>query len=251
MVRGNARLAQVFLNLLVNASHAVDGNIEKDQITVKIGTQGSHVVVEIADTGSGIAPDRLTKIFDPFYTTKPTGIGTGLGLAICRSITEKLGGSIIVDSQVGKGTTFKIMLQISASGSMKAVSLSPPSSDRHAIARRILVIDDDVQVSRSIARILKSKHEVTIIESPKEALITLKNKEFDVILCDVMMPEMNGLELHRRIRETSQHLASRFVFITGGAFALDAQAELEELSHRCVRKPFTREELLASIDSVG
>jgi signal transduction histidine kinase len=108
-----SRLAQVFLNLLVNASHAIEpGDVEANEIRASTSVESDRVVVEVADTGTGIAPDALARIFEPFYTTKPIGVGTGLGLAITRGIVTSLGGTIDVQSTLGRGTTFRVRLPL-------------------------------------------------------------------------------------------------------------------------------------------
>jgi len=106
-----SQLNQVFMNLLVNAAHAIQG---QGKITVTTGVQGSEVFVKISDTGCGIAPDNLNRIFDPFFTTKPVGKGTGLGLSLSYGIVKRHGGRIVVDSEVGKGSTFTVWLPVSA-----------------------------------------------------------------------------------------------------------------------------------------
>jgi signal transduction histidine kinase len=112
-VQGNAaRLGQVFLNLIINAAQAIaPGRAEENEIrvTARLGELG-RVTVDVSDTGSGIAPEILERIFEPFFTTKPVGEGTGLGLAVCRSVVTSMGGDITVESQLGRGTTFRITL---------------------------------------------------------------------------------------------------------------------------------------------
>jgi signal transduction histidine kinase len=102
-------LKQVFVNLLVNAAHAI---AEKGVITIRTAHKGENVEIQVADTGSGIAPEHLNKIFDPFFTTKPVGKGTGLGLWICMTIIQNHHGTITVDSRVGQGTTFTVTLPV-------------------------------------------------------------------------------------------------------------------------------------------
>src|SRR4029079_12566875 len=113
MVEANeSRLGQVFLNLLLNAAHAIsEGETERNEIRVSTRTDGrGHAIIEIRDTGGGIPPDIRDRIFDPFFTTKAAGEGTGLGLWICSGILSALGGEISVDSDVGRGSTFRVML---------------------------------------------------------------------------------------------------------------------------------------------
>jgi signal transduction histidine kinase len=104
------RLGQVFLNLLINAAQAIPpGQPEHNEIRVTLRTVQGHVIVEIRDTGSGIPPEMRSRIFDPFFTTKPVGVGTGLGLFVCQGIVTRFGGEISVESELGQGTTFRII----------------------------------------------------------------------------------------------------------------------------------------------
>ncbi|HLF98491.1 MAG TPA: ATP-binding protein, partial [Methylococcaceae bacterium] len=104
-----SQINQVFMNMLVNAAHAIE---EKGVIRIRTGRENGQVWVEIADNGKGIAPEHLKKIFEPFFTTKPVGKGTGLGLSVSYSIVQKHGGRVEVESEVGKGTTFRVWLPI-------------------------------------------------------------------------------------------------------------------------------------------
>ncbi|HVZ36475.1 MAG TPA: ATP-binding protein, partial [Polyangiaceae bacterium] len=146
-VDANARLGQVFLNLILNAAHAIgEGDVTNNQIEVKVARHDAAglVLVSIRDTGIGIPADRLTKIFDPFYTTKPVGVGTGLGLSICRNITEALGGRIDVESEVGVGSTFTVSLPYSDQRQTVHVQPSSRPPARSSRSLRVLVVDDDV-----------------------------------------------------------------------------------------------------------
>jgi PAS domain S-box-containing protein len=119
----DARIGQVFLNLLLNAAHAiVEGDCENNEITVRTFVRDGEVIVEIRDTGTGIADEHLERIFDPFFTTKPVDVGTGLGLPVCRRIVTGLGGRIEVESHLGKGSTFRVRLP----ASHRPCSAAPP-----------------------------------------------------------------------------------------------------------------------------
>jgi PAS domain S-box-containing protein len=109
------RLGQVLLNLLINAAHALpSGQPDRNEVRVKVRAIGDRVIIEVADTGQGIAPEIRDRIFDPFFTTKPVGMGTGLGLSICHGIVTSLGGEISVESEVGRGSTFRLSLPTAA-----------------------------------------------------------------------------------------------------------------------------------------
>jgi two-component system cell cycle sensor histidine kinase/response regulator CckA len=252
LVDANARIGQVFLNLILNAAHAIgEGDVTHNQITVNVERRDAtrQVVVSIKDTGVGIPSERLAKIFDPFYTTKPIGVGTGLGLSICRNITEALGGRIDVTSEVGAGSTFTVSLPYS---DQRQNAQLQPSSRPPALAvrsLRVLVVDDDVFVARSIRRLLRPQHDVTLALSGRQALSLIRNSDFDVIFCDVMMPEMTGMELHAAVSKQNAKLSERFVFITGGPFTPEARQLFDAVTNPCIQKPFTPTDLANVLES--
>lgn len=233
-----ARFGQVFLNLLVNAAQAIpEGDVAANVIAISTGlAPDGRVAVEIRDTGCGIPADRLGRIFDPFFTTKPPGVGTGLGLSICHSIVAAQGGEITVDSTPGAGTTFRVLLPPSE----VAPAVTPAPAPAPAVRRsRILVVDDEPLVCNVIARTLGTEHEVVVAERARAALDLLAGgQRFDLILSDLLMPEMTGMDLHRELRERFPELARRVVFLTGGAFTPAARAFLEKEGVECVEKPF-------------
>jgi PAS domain S-box-containing protein len=251
-VDANTRLGQVFLNLILNAAHAIgEGDVANNQITVEVARNDgqNQVVVRINDTGVGIPGDRLSKIFDPFFTTKPVGVGTGLGLSICRNITEALGGHIEVTSEVGVGSTFTVSLPYSVQRSAGAIQPSsrPPAQTTRSL--RVLVVDDDVFVARSIRRLLRPQHDVTLALSGRQALGLIRNSDYDVIFCDVMMPEMTGMELHAAVSKQNHKLSERFVFITGGPFTPEARQLFDAVTNPCIQKPFTPTDLANVLES--
>jgi CheY-like chemotaxis protein len=228
------------LNLLINAAHAMpEGNSEDHCITVRTWAEGGHVFAEVKDTGKGIAPEDIERVFEPFFSTKAVGVGTGLGLSICRNIITEFGGKIHVESELGKGTRFVVRLP--ATGEALAVRPSEPSFDAPtapALHGRILVVDDEAPLRKMMKRLLVG-HDVVQAASAKEAQALLeRDHQFDVILCDVMMPDMTGLELHKWLKECYPFLAERVVFITGGAFGPVAAEYLVDFGNLRISKPF-------------
>jgi PAS domain S-box-containing protein len=235
-----ARLGQVFLNLLVNAAHAIpEGHREDQTITLVTGRQDEMVVVDVIDTGVGIPPEVLPRIFDIFFTTKPVGIGTGMGLAICHRILTSLGGRIEVQSRVGEGTRFRVLLQRARSGAtlelpVEASKIAGPARERTA---SLLVVEDEPALGRVLPRLL-SPHRVTVVERGAEALARiLAGERFDVILCDIMMPEMTGMEFHRELSRVRPEIAARVVFMSGGVFTPGVRSFLDEIPNRRIDKP--------------
>lgn len=247
-VRGSeGRLAQLFLNLLVNAAQAIPvGSADTNTVKVSTSTQGGRAVVAITDTGAGIPAEVLGRIFDPFYTTKPVGEGTGLGLAICRSIVTAMAGEIEVDSIPGEGTTFRVTLPAAVAdvANDRAITRTSPRSER----KRVLVVDDEAMVGELVARAL-ADHEVIAETSGRAALDRLRtDASFDVILCDVMMPAMSGMDFYTELEPC---LRGRVVFLSGGVFTERARTFLDSLPNRRLAKPFDLDALIAVLLSPG
>jgi PAS domain S-box-containing protein len=245
-----ARLGQVFLNLLVNAAQAIpSGQPERHRIRVTTRSDGRRVAVEVSDTGSGIPADRVCRIFDPFFTTKPQGEGTGLGLAICQTIVASHGGEIVVESEPGRGSTFRVVLPIAEA--LRPREPAPaPAAEGGAPGRRgrILVVDDEPFVLRALERILAPWHDVLLASGGAEALARIGDgAALDGVLCDVMMPGMNGMELYREIARRSPRLAAQVVFVTGGALMGDVRAFLDVAGVPVVEKPFAPAQILEAV----
>ncbi|EAU61788.1 hybrid sensor histidine kinase/response regulator, partial [Stigmatella aurantiaca] len=253
-VDGNeVRLSQVFLNLLINASHAVEpGHLERNEIRVatRMGEDG-RVRVSISDTGKGMTPEILSRLFTPFFTTKPVGKGTGLGLSVCQGIVNSLGGHIEVQSQPGQGSTFTVVLPVSAS--VLGEAPEAPASQPQVKRSRILVVDDELRVGSALRRALGREHDVLVVQGAREALCQLRQgPRFEVILCDVMMPGMNGMEFFSEVERTCPTQTEAVLFLTGGAFTEATHSFLEQHRARVLRKPIDmdvlREELRVRIE---
>ena len=229
-----AQLAQLFLNLLINAAQSIpDGCIDQHEIRVSTTDEGGRVRICIEDTGSGVSPEHLPRIFDPFFTTKPVGHGTGLGLAICHGIVEQHGGTIRVTSELGRGTTVTVELP--------AIQVATTSA-----LPRVLVIDDEAMVGRVITRMMRTKAEVVALTRAREGLDRLLACEaFDLVLCDLMMPEMTGIELYEELSRAKPELLGKVFFMTGGAFTPRAQAFVERIGSARLDKPLDRAQVLA------
>jgi two-component system cell cycle sensor histidine kinase/response regulator CckA len=200
-------------------------------------------VVEISDTGIGIAPALAPRVFDPFFTTKPVGSGTGLGLAICHQIVTELGGEIIFESRPDAGTTFRVTLP--AGELPQPMAPAPARETRRA---RVLIVDDEPALLRSIGDLIGEEHDVVTASSGRQALDVLRvDRGFDVILADLMMADVTGMDLFEVVRSDHPELERRFVFMTGGAFTLRGRTLLASTANRCIEKPFDGAELLRVI----
>jgi len=237
----DGKLAQVFLNLLVNAAHAIEeGQAERNEVRVRLFAEGDRVCVEVCDTGRGIVPEHRDSIFDPFFTTKAVGSGSGLGLSICRSILTDFGGALTFTSEVGVGTCFLVSLPRMAPVELEpAPVVAAPSASATSARGRILVIDDEEGIRVIIKRMLGRRHDVVLAESGVVAQEVLKgDRAFDLILCDLMMPKLSGMELHAWLVGVDPALAARLVFVTGGAFTPGASTYLDSVPNLRMEKPF-------------
>jgi signal transduction histidine kinase len=252
LVRANeSRLGQVLLNLLVNAAQAMpESQASRNEIRVTTRTaEDGQAIVEVSDTGSGIPKENLERIFDAFFTTKPLGVGTGLGLAICRGIVVDLGGHIEVESEVGKGTLFRLVLP---AGCESATVVKAARADPVGIRSRVLVVDDEVALGRALSRKLSARHDVTVLTGGAEAVACLASgARFDVILLDVMMPDMSGMRVHQEFQVIAPDQAARIIFLTGGAFSASAREFLDRVPNPRLEKPVETTTLLALIDGLA
>lgn len=235
---GDSRLGQVFLNLLMNAAQAIpSGDPARHSITVSSDCDvDGTILVRFRDTGSGMPREVVKRIFEPFFTTKSLGEGTGLGLSICHGIVKSMGGDILVESAPNKGSTFTVRLPVADGASVRA----PAATLRTSVRARVLVVDDEPLLGAAIARMLRSLHHVETTSSAEDALGILgHDPAFDVILCDIVMPRMNGMDLHRELVARDPQLARRMVFISGGAFSQRIVDFLESVPNEHLVKPFT------------
>jgi len=211
VMASQARLVSLLVNVLVNAAQAIGvGRVADNEIWVRTRTgPDGWAILEVCDTGTGISPEVAARVFDPFFTTKPFGVGRGLGLSLCHGIVTALGGRIELGAGLaGKGTTVRVLL--------------PPVEPMEAPAAtptrvRVLVVDDEDAVCRSLRRVLGPTVDTEIRHSGREALELLeRDSRFDVILCDVLMPDGDGAEVYEHLAARAPELAARLVFVTGG-----------------------------------
>ncbi len=247
-----SRLGQVFLNLIVNAAQAIDlGEVKEGSITLSTALEGDRVVVEVADTGAGIGQTDLPHVFEPFFTTKPAGKGTGLGLTICRTIVASHGGEIGVSSGQGKGSTFRVSLPLAKQGASTQTPV-PEGNSTEPRRSRILVIDDEPLLGQTLMYAFSGRHDIELSTSGREALERLaQDSNFDLVLCDLMMPDVSGPKVFDAIARDYPTLVPRFAFMTGGAFTERAQDFLERYHGRRVDKPFTIGEIEQLLVEIG
>ncbi|MGN6109925.1 MAG: ATP-binding protein [Kofleriaceae bacterium] len=252
-VRGDrVRIGQVLLNLIVNALQSIPtGHAGSNEVAIRAWREGNAVHVLVTDTGCGIDPELVERIFDPFFTTKAIGDGSGLGLSICHSIVTGLGGRIDVASTRGQGSAFTIVLPLAdrpATPTGRPIPGSPRTGEPPG-RLSILLIDDEPMVARALARMLRD-HDVELVSDAETALDRCLRGDHDAIVCDLMMPDRSGIEIHALLEREAPERAARMLFVTGGAFSNQAQAFLAERPERCLEKPVVVGELRAAVGRV-
>lgn len=223
-VRGNATaLGRVFVELLENALDAIAGTPDAEIQVATYSDNGAWSMVEISDSGSGIPQTIQPHVFDPFFTTR--GVGRrGLGLAVCRGIVEGMGGSITIHSSEGVGTRVVLAFPVTYRARSPRVTIVEGPDEGSTKRGRVLIVDDEVLFAKALSRLLSIDHDITIAANGRIALDLIERGErFDVILCDVMMPEMTGIELRAALLETAPDQAAQMIFVTGGT--LDSHTE--------------------------
>jgi signal transduction histidine kinase/CheY-like chemotaxis protein len=242
-----AQLQQVVMNLLLNAQQAFHDSPDTSRprqitLTTRFDMAQKRVILEVADTGPGIPQQLHGRIFEPFFTTKPVGIGTGLGLSVCRGIIEGHGGTISAVSQPGHGAVFRIELPAEFVSVLEYPQPEAPPLTA-ATTGTVLIVDDEVGITRGLARLLRRDgHQVDTANDGRQALTMLQAQEYDLILCDLRMPGLDGPGLYRAVATQQPHLLSRFVFLTGDTLSQDAKEFLEQAAVPRLTKPFSAAE---------
>ncbi|MBU8898048.1 histidine kinase [Corallococcus sp. H22C18031201] len=255
-----ARLGQVLLNLLVNAMQAIpQGTPALNEVRVRTSTDASgRARVDVSDTGSGIPAQVLSRIFDPFFSTKASGEGQGLGLAICQQIVRAHGGELQVSSEPGAGSVFTMLLpaapaqtsMVSRPGARSHGALESSRLTSGGRRGRVLIVDDEPRLAQSMRLLLEPYHDVVTTTRGSEAMALVSaGHRFDMVLCDLQMPETDGIGVYRHLASMAPALAARLVFISGGAYTPAARDFLTEVPNRVLEKPVRPEVLLAAVEA--
>jgi len=238
------QLHQVLVNLVANAHHALRRHSPPRRVAVVVrhDAQRRRVRLEIADTGPGIPADVRATIFEPFFTTKPVGEGTGLGLSLCRDIVTDHHGTIEVDSEPGRGTTFVVELPVETPprGPAKSAAAAPPA----ARPGRVLIVDDEPTVAEALSEAIRREgHEVDIVGNGAEALDRLAARSYDLIVSDTKMPVLDGESFYRELGQRHPALRERIVFLTGDVLGREKREFLEGTGAPFLTKPCDLDEL--------
>ncbi len=252
------QIHQVLMNLCTNAAHAMrerGGTLTMTLARLDVSPEaarsnldqrvGSHLELVVSDTGQGIDPAIMEQIFDPFFTTKAPGEGTGMGLSVVHGIVKSHGGTVQVESQLGKGSTFRVLLPLleDEEGLSDGQGDTVPTGDE-----RILFVDDEPLLVRMASELLSGLgYTVTAKESATEALglVTSVPNEFDLIITDQTMPDVTGLELAERVRQLRPELP--VLLVTGYSEAVTSEALERAGVSECIMKPMVEEQLARAV----
>lgn len=250
VLANRGEIEQVILNLVVNAEQAMMDGRAVARLIIRTRRTPTGAAAHIVDNGSGVSPENLERIFDPFFTTKPPGEGTGLGLSLVHSIVTEHGGEIHVDSEVGKGTAFRIHLPRAASA---PEDLQVPVVSAAPVRRlRVLVVDDEAAVRTATKRFLERLgHQADVASDGGIALRLLEQEHYDVIVSDLRMPGIDGEALFRRLREQGGGLDRRVIFLTGDAANPKAFRALADARVPVLIKPVRLGDLAKAVDRVA
>jgi signal transduction histidine kinase len=241
------KLAQIVINLMVNAAESIPAGEPGHEITVALRTRDDRIVLSVADTGRSLAVGRHSRIFEPFGAARSQSGSHGLGLATVRMLVERLGGKISVAAQRRAGTEFVVSLPINRPEPRRRVATGPvPDASR----ARLLVVDDEIALTSAMRRQLRGHHDVTVINDGAAALTLIMHQSFDAILCDVMMPGTDGLALLESLRSTRPEMASRVVLFTAGVFSDSMRERVIELGAMLLDKPAPLNTLLTVIEGI-
>ncbi|HEX7364714.1 MAG TPA: PAS domain S-box protein [Dehalococcoidia bacterium] len=249
------QIQQVILNIVINAMQALAEVKHKGKITVTTGIDKDQVIISVADNGPGIDKENITKVFDPFFSTKAVGSGSGLGLSVCHGIIAEHDGNIYVESTKGEGATFIIELpsapEDAAVVKEKIAIKKKRPRRRRKVEKSILIVEDEPAICDVLVRVLSEDgHRVDIASSGKEALRKLKKKVYNLFIVDLKMPEMSGRQLYKIMQDKHPNTADRVVFITGDTVTPETQNFLTSTGRPYLRKPFDYKELIKMAEEI-
>jgi PAS domain S-box-containing protein len=245
------QLQQVFLNLIVNAETEMKLARGSGKLSVKTQQTDNIIRISFKDDGPGIVEENLERIFDPFFTTRQVGQGTGLGLSVCYGIVSEHGGRIYAESKPGRGATFIVELPIITEDKQLEFAEPAVQEQQKVTGAKILVVDDEPVVREFISKVLTDEgHQVETVDNGEDALKMVKSKRYRIILLDIKMPGMSGIELYKRFQKIAPSLARRVVFVTGDIMGARTTAFLSKAKSPYITKPFDAKQLKIAINRI-
>jgi two-component system NtrC family sensor kinase len=241
------QIQQVLLNLVINAEQAMIASHGHGTLVVRTwhDLDRDAVVLEVTDDGPGVPDDVQPKIFDPFFTTKEVGKGTGLGLTVAYAIVQEHAGRITISSEPGRGASFAVELPVGA-GALKAPIPRPTETSTEAVdGSTVLVVEDEAALGAAVAESLQDAGFIVDRASDgQEALERVRQGHFDLIICDLKMPRVGGMEFYRELEAAKPEMTRRIMFVTGDVAGTEAERFLEQTGTRWLAKPFRLKDLL-------
>lgn len=253
------QLQQVVLNLLINAEQALleyrgNGNVRIRTSRVLRPSDSKpreHIVLEVFDDGPGIPPEHASRIFEPFFTSKPPGAGTGLGLSIIYGIVHQHGGEVTFESQPGAGTRFIVDLPVVPVPAFSAnvLSIAPDRSEPGASVRgRILIVEDEPSVAQLMVDVLREEgHHAEFVLNSQEGLTMISRHTYDLVICDLRMPQIDGQAFYEALVSSGSPMRNRVIVVTGDVLAARTRKFLDRTRHPYLAKPFLVEELKLAV----
>jgi PAS domain S-box-containing protein len=246
------QLQQVVLNLIMNAEYAMTQTHGGGNLLIKTEKKDNIIRVLVKDDGVGISKENMERLFQPFFTTKKVSEGTGLGLSVCHGIVAEHNGRIYAESKVGKGATFIVELPVVRQEKEEEAKLSEPDTGEagEVVKARILVVDDEPAITQVLKRVLTDEgYEVEITGKAQAALGLIKGGKYALILLDIKLPDMSGIELYQHLDKTAMSLTQRIIFITGDVLGTDTMDFFSRTGASYVTKPFDMEQLKKEVKS--
>jgi len=245
------QIQQVFLNLIANAETEMKLAHNKGTLEITTRLVNDFITVYFKDDGPGIEPENIEKIFDPFFTTRDVGQGTGLGLSICHGIVSEHNGHIYAQSRPGNGSTFVVELPVISKATAGDEPAEEEGDKRDTGKARILVVDDEQVILQFLSRVLSGEgHDVETVDNAAAALEMIQKKRYSLILLDIKMPGISGIEFYRQLEKIARSLANRVVFMTGDVMGIDTKEFLETTGAPFINKPFDISKLRHQVDQV-
>jgi CheY-like chemotaxis protein len=247
------QLQQVFMNIVLNAETEMKLAHGGGTLLVKTECVDDTIRISFKDDGPGIPEENINRIFDPFFTTRKVGEGTGLGLSVCHGIITEHNGRIYAHSEPDKGATFIVELPIM----IETKQLEIPSAARQEIQQvstrkgNILIIDDEPSVLQFLEKLLTDKgHYVDAVDNAKEAIKLFNSKIYDLIVMDMLMPGISGIELYKKFQQKDKSVGGRVLIMTGDVLGTTTRTAISETRASHIEKPFDPDVLIKKIDEI-